>query len=81
LCACLDNSECTTVIPNNTILHLGNISRDGLSCVSPQDENDIGEWFYPNEELMTHLSWINIYRQNPPQDENDIGEWFYPKES
>jgi len=50
---CLDNSECNTVIPNNTILHIGNISRDGLSCVSPLDENDIGEWFYPNGELIT----------------------------
>jgi len=53
---CLDNSECNTVIPNNTILHLGNISRDGLSCVSPLDENDIGEWFYPSGERVTRSS-------------------------
>jgi len=42
------------ITQNNTILHLGNISHNGLSCDSPRDENDIGEWFYPNcnEELI-----------------------------
>ena len=51
---CLDSTVCTAVIPNNTILHPGNISRDdGLSCVSALNENDIGEWFYPDGEEVT----------------------------
>ena len=50
---CLDGTVCSTVIPNNTILHPGNISRDGLSCVSALNVNDIGEWIYPNGEEVT----------------------------
>ena len=49
---CLDDTNCNTVIPNNTILHLGNISSRGLLCVSPLNENGIGNWFNPNGEQI-----------------------------
>ena len=49
---CLDSTTCTTVIPNNTILHPGNISNAGLLCVSSLDENGIGNWFYPSGEQI-----------------------------
>ena len=49
---CLDSTTCTTVIPNNTILHPGNISNDPLLCVSSLDENGIGNWFYPSGEQI-----------------------------
>ena len=49
---CLENTNCNTVIPNNTILHPGNISSGGLLCVSPLEENGIGNWFNPNGERI-----------------------------
>ena len=49
---CLDSTNCNTVIPNNTILHPGNISSAGLLCVSSLDENNIGNWFYPSGERI-----------------------------
>ena len=53
---CLDDTNCNTVIPNNTILHLGNISSRGLLCVSPLNENGIGNWFNPNGEQIIDQS-------------------------
>ena len=59
---CLDDTNCNTVIPNNTILHLGNISSRGLLCVSPLNENGIGNWFNPNgERIIDQSSSVFFY--------------------
>ena len=49
---CLDSTNCNTVIPNNTILHPGNISNAGLLCVSSLNVNGIGNWFSPSGEQI-----------------------------
>ena len=49
---CLDSTICNTVIPNNTILHPGNIFNAGLLCVSSLDVNGIGNWFSPSGEQI-----------------------------
>ena len=49
---CLDDTNCNNVIPNNTILHPGNLSSRGLLCVSSLEENGIGNWFNPNGERI-----------------------------